>query len=215
MRKITKKTISAREFATILNVNPYETSWELLERKIEKKHPFFGNIFTDHGKAFEETALNLYKKVSNNNIRPHTGLVKHPKYDWITGIPDAITENNCLVEVKCPYNKDFKELQNVTDVPLHYWIQCQVYMEILNIECCHYTELYILPGSRKDGSQGNITFIPITRDRKWWKDSLPKIIEYKKEMDLWVEKGNLNEHPIRMEENKWVDKLLNIDSNLN
>lgn len=40
--------INASDFATILGVNPYQSVYELLEKKIEKKHPFFGNKFTKH-----------------------------------------------------------------------------------------------------------------------------------------------------------------------
>ena len=38
--------INARDFATILNINPYQTPFQLLESKIENKYPFFGNKFT-------------------------------------------------------------------------------------------------------------------------------------------------------------------------
>ena len=46
--KKTKKipNINARDFATILNINPYQNAYQLLEDKIEKKYPFFGNKFT-------------------------------------------------------------------------------------------------------------------------------------------------------------------------
>ena len=123
------KNITARDFPTILGMNPYQTAWELLEEKVENKHPFFGNKFTEHGNKYEDTALLVYCSETNNFLKGNVYNVKHPEYSWVTGRPDAITENNCLVEIKCPYKKSFKKL-TIDNVPRHYWAQCQVYMEI-------------------------------------------------------------------------------------
>lgn len=199
--------ITARDFPTILGINPYQTAWELLEEKVEKKHPFFGNKFTEHGNKYEDTGLYLYCNTTNNLLNDGVYNKKHPEYNWISGRPDGITNNNCLVEVKCPYNKKFRELSSVDDVPKHYWAQCQVYMEMLNIECCHYVEYHVRPGAKVDGSEGQITYIAITRDRKWWEESLPKIIAFKEEMDTYIEKGNLEEHCVRVKEKEWTKKL--------
>lgn len=199
--------ITARNIATILKLNPYETPWQLLENKVEKKYPFFGNVFTEHGNKYEDTALLLYKKMTDNDYNS-VNNIKHRNYNWITGRPDAITTNNCLVEIKCPYKKKYRELLNENDVPIQYWVQCQVYMEMCNIEVCHYVEYFIEPGSPTDGSCGNISYIPICRNRKWWEKSLPKVIKFYDEMNIWLEKKSLDTHPIRIIENEWSEKLL-------
>ena len=198
--------ITARDVPTILGENPYETAWQLLEKKVEKKHPFFGNVFTEHGVKYEDTALLLYNRVTGNFFQESPKNIKHPKYKFVTGRPDAITVNNCVVEIKCPYNKKFRELTVESDVPRHYWVQCQVYMEMLDIEVCHYVECFIDSGSPTDGSVGKISYIAICRNRRWWEDSLPHIIEFNKEMKYWLVKKNLEEHEVRICENKWVSK---------
>ena len=198
--------ITARDIPTIIGENPYETAWILLEKKVEKKHPFFGNKFTEHGINYEDTALLLYNRETGNYFKKDTGNLKHPEYKWITGRPDAVTVNNCLVEIKCPFRKPFREIKNVEDVPRHYWGQCQVYMEMMDIECCHYVECYISPGSPKDGSVGGITYISISRDRKWWKKVLPIVKNFKKEMDSLVKLKSLDEHPIRKQELEWGEQ---------
>ena len=39
--KLKIPNIYARDVATILGINPHQTAYELLEDKIEYKHPFF------------------------------------------------------------------------------------------------------------------------------------------------------------------------------
>ena len=84
----------------------------------------------DRGKAFERRALYLY------SVEHNTKLKKTPfKEDPILpfgGEPDAITEDNVLVEVKCP-----RVLRR--DIPLseRYVVQVQVLMEIFECEESH------------------------------------------------------------------------------
>jgi len=198
--------ISVTNIPTILKQNPYETQWELLESKVEKKHPFFGNVFTEHGCKYEDTALMLYSKLTNNEYKSQINF-KHKDYTWISGRVDAITTNNCLVEIKCPYRKKFKDLLTEDDVPKHYWIQCQVYMEMCNIEICHYVEFFIEPNSPTDGSVGQISYVPICRNRKWWSENIEKIVKFYEEMNYWIEKKSLDTHPIRVTENEWSAKI--------
>jgi len=54
--KIKIPKINARDFATILGLNPYQTAFELLENKIENKHCFYEiNLLN--------TEINLKKKL--------------------------------------------------------------------------------------------------------------------------------------------------------
>ena len=202
--------ITARDIPTILGENPYETPWELLQKKVEKKYPFFGNKFTEHGVKYEDTALVLYHNETGNYFQEESKNLKHREYKWITGRPDAVTVNNCLVEIKCPYKKDFREMKNEDDIPRHYWGQCQVYMEMMDIECCHYVECYIAPGSAVDGSAGKISYVPVCRNRKWWKESLPIVKKFYKEMNKWLEKKSLDEHPARIVEKEWETEIQKI-----
>ena len=90
---MTKKipNINARDFPTILGINPFQSAFELLENKIEGKHLFFGNKFTDHGNKYEQTALDLYEKQTGNKVDSTQKTHKHPEYEWITGRYDGLT----------------------------------------------------------------------------------------------------------------------------
>jgi hypothetical protein len=82
--------INARDFASILNINPYQTIFQLLESKVEKKYPFFGNKFTEHGVKYEKLALEVYQKTTGNNVNTEQTNCKHPQYNFITGRTDGI-----------------------------------------------------------------------------------------------------------------------------
>jgi putative phage-type endonuclease len=83
--------INARDFATILNINPYQTPFQLLEQKIENKYPFFGNKFTEHGNKYEKIALEVYETNTGNKVEIQQKSIKHNNYDWITGRIDGLT----------------------------------------------------------------------------------------------------------------------------
>ena len=221
---MTKKipNITARDFATILNVNPFQTPFQLLETKIENKHKFFGNKFTDHGIKYEKLAIKTYEIFTGNIVDSEQKNTKHVEFDWITGRYDGITsitekptkkrkrsalENSekCIIEIKCPLKKDRIELLTLDTIPIYYWTQCQVYMNMLGCETTHYVEYYIEPNAHEN--TGKLYLINVKINRKWWDESLPKIFQFYNEIKIYCEKGNLDEHPVRIAEIEWENNL--------
>ena len=221
--------INARDFATILNVNPYQTPFQLLEQKIENKYPFFGNKFTEHGNRYEHQALKTYEIQSGNSVDKDQKNIKHPEYSWITGRLDGITEitnnkkrkrsstpstsskkqktsKNCVVEIKCPLKKDRTEPLTLDNIPIYYWTQCQVYMNMIDCDIAHYVEYYIEPDA--DENQGKLYYIDVPIDKQWWENSIPKIKLFHDEVKKYKECGNLDSHPVRIEEKKWEELFL-------
>lgn len=220
MKKI--PNINARDFAIILDLDPYMTSYELLENKVENKHPFFGNKFTDHGIKYERIALNMFEKETNNIVDDKQSNIKHSQYSWITGRVDGVLKNEKyidenkhkkrkinykIVEVKCPYKLDRDKNIYLTEdtMPKHYWAQCQVYMEMMNIDETIYIEFYIKPDASEDS--GKLYYTTVKRDKQWWEDSLPKIQLFYEEMVKYCNIGSLETHPIRIAENIWKNNL--------
>ena len=228
--KKTKKipNINARDFATILNINPYQNAYQLLEDKIEKKYPFFGNKFTEHGLKYEKSAIKVYEKVTGNEVDSEQTNIKHSDYEWITGRVDGIIEkrktasnnskkrkrddyeniyNNCILEIKCPLKDDRTIPLTEENMPKYYWTQCQVYMNMLDYDVTHYVEYYIDPECNDDLS-GSLHYITIKRDYEWWNENLPKIILFREELKKYHELGSLDTHPVRIEENKWKNLFM-------
>ena len=212
-------TITARDFASILNANPYETPYECLKSKIEKKM-FYGNKFTEHGNKYEKFAIKMYEKQTGNVVDTQQFNCKHPDYEWITGRVDGTTvlnkqgpkqkkrklntNINCIVEIKCPMKKREEPL-TVDNMPLYYWMQCQVYMNMFNYDITHYVEFYIEPDSNIE--TGELYYIEITRDKKWWNKVISTIKLFYEEVIKYYELGSLETHPIRLKEKEWSNKF--------
>lgn len=270
MKKI--PNINARDFATILNLNPYQSPFQLLESKVEKRHPFYGNKFTEHGNKYENLALQKYSQLTGNIVNSKQKNIKHPDFSWITGRMDGIVnisqndtdsinnndidetneiiheivndivdnvesseslhckkrkrpstkfkpnkkrkvsspeininDKHIVVEVKCPLNKQIKDLENINDVPKHYWSQVQVYMNMMNSDIAHYVEFHIQPDAPED--TGIIKFVPLEKDEVWWNENLPKIVSFYDEVKKYCELGSLDSHPVRIAEKQWIDSL--------
>lgn len=225
--------INARDFGTILNLNPYQTPFNLLEEKIEKKFPFFGNKFTEHGNRYEQVAIDNYSSVMGIKVDSIQKNIKHPEYEWITGRCDGIIssednnsskkitskkrkitdecvdkkiDNNIrILEIKCPLKKNRSEPLTLENIPKYYWSQCQVYMNMINCEKTHYVEFYIEPNACE--KSGVLHYIEIERDYKWWNESLPKIRSFYEEIKKYHELGSLDTHPVRIAETKWMNNL--------
>lgn len=212
--KIKLPNITARDFATILGLNPYQTAFQLLESKIEKKNMFFGNKFTEHGNKYEKEAIIKFSKKTGLNVISEQQNIIHPKYNWISGRVDGIVneevyekvkrkrkrkEIQYILEVKCPLKEDREEELSEENIPIYYWIQCQVYMNMLDIKYTYYVEYYV---------PDKLYYIKIERDNDWWNNNISKIEKYYNEMIKYAVKGNLDEHPIKKEECKWINKIL-------
>ena len=209
--------INARDFATILGLNPYQTAYELLEDKIEKKHLFFGNKFTDHGIRYENLAIKSFEKYIGLCINDEQVKVTHSEHNWITGRLDGILQEEeekggkrkrykqlCVIEVKCPLKDDRVDELNEDNVPIQYWCQCQVYMNLIDCDFAYYIEYYIKPND--DPKNAKLYTVKIRRNKDWWNVSLPKIILFYEEIKFYHEKKSLDTHPVRITENKWKNK---------
>lgn len=218
--------INARDFGTILNLNPYQTPFNLLEEKIEKKFPFFCNKFTEHGNRYEQVAINNYVKNTGNKVDSIQTNAKHPEYEWITGRCDGIiikgdtkkvkkrkisevyeinedisVKEKRIIEIKCPLKKNRSEPLTLENIPKYYWSQCQVYMNMFDCDKTHYVEFYIEPNASE--TSGILHYIEIERDYEWWEKSLPRIKSFYEEIKKYHELGSLDTHPVRIIEKEW------------
>ena len=69
----------------------------------------------------------------------------------------------------------------------------------------HYVEFYIEPDS--DIESGELYYIEIIRDNKWWNKVIPRIKIFYEEVIKYYELGSLETHPIRLKEKEWENKL--------
>ena len=196
-------SITARDWATILGENKYETAWTLLEKKVENKHRFFGNTATQHGQKFEKEAIETYEFFTNTKVDSEFKNLKHKDYEFLTGRPDGLSDSQAVVEIKCPQKR--RQNLKLEDIPRQYWAQCQVYMEMMNREVAHYVEYYC----NEDTGEHNLQYVAIVRDRQWFKNSIPIIQKFHDEIKHYCDLGNLDQHPIRLCQTAWENNLKN------
>jgi len=132
--------LTASDAASAIGVNKYETPHQLLLRKCGKGPVFTGNEATRHGEKYEDEARILYEE-RHNEVVHELGLCPHPKYSFLGGSPDGVSESGKLVEIKCPMMRDIDG-----SVPEHYMPQLQFYMFIANVDFCYFSNLF---GNRK------------------------------------------------------------------
>lgn len=129
--------LTATDIPTILGVNPYQTSDELILRKLGKSEKFEGNVFTQWGNTFEDVAMfRVYKKlfdVSSEIIQ--VGLVDHPTIPFLGASPDFILPQGKLVEIKCPFKRHVCGV-----VPDHYYPQVQLQLEVCDLDIADFFE---------------------------------------------------------------------------
>lgn len=84
------------------------------------------------------------------------GRIVHPTRSNLAASADGIIEDGehkqqigRLVEIKCPYSRSIGG-----EIPLDYWVQMQIQMEVTDIDECEYVETEII--SRKPNQEGPV-----------------------------------------------------------
>ena len=126
--------ISSRTLGSLLGKSPWTDKWETFMKIIKPHDPKNACM---HGIKYENDAIEMYKVVSGNkNVTIDKKTHRHNKYKYITGQVDGIVNlesgERVILEIKCPYSEKFDPVN--FDVKSLYWIQMQVYMEILDIK---------------------------------------------------------------------------------
>ena len=131
-----KEKVSKQKF-----LNPYKScGHHILEKVDPSLSPRFSNTLTAWGTKHEDTVKQIYKEKTGYDIID-VGFYMHDKYNFIGASPDGLIKQipKC-VEIKCPKARKF----NKNDpVPLVYWCQMQLQMEVIDLDECIYIECYL------------------------------------------------------------------------
>ena len=149
------KLLTASQISSVLNNNIYESSYELFTKKIydlimhniDNNHihnNYIHNKYTEWGNKFESVAIKFYEFIKKEKVK-EIGLVPHPIYKWLGASPDGLILSGNLLEIKCPVKRKISG-----EIPLPYWIQMQIQMEVCNINNCDYLECSFYEYKNKD-----------------------------------------------------------------
>jgi putative phage-type endonuclease len=201
--------ITASEISGILDCNIYESRYDILLRKLNPLKDI-SNSTMDWGIMFEPVAVEFYEFIKKTKVYS-LGLVTHNKHKWLGASPDGILLSNKLLEIKCP------KFRNVFGVPLYYWIQMQIQMEVCDIDECDYfacsfheyknIDDYNSDSGHKD-IQGSLTYNSeikyykftdsymetVKRDKKWFHNNVRKLQEFHNKIVYYRNLPNGIEH---------------------
>ena len=119
------------------NFNAYSPRTCAFLEKLNLALPFKGNDATRHGVRFEDTALEVYRQLVNNDTVQSFGLLSHSYVSWLGGSPDGVTNGGIVLEVKCPY---YRWLKKESLYPAYYYPQPQLIMDIVGLEVAHFIQ---------------------------------------------------------------------------
>lgn len=181
--KMRGNMLTASDVATALGQNKYQTPEDLIRKKCGLGEPFLGNEATAWGTKMEPIACEMFEQKYNLKVF-ELGLIPHEKYPWLGGSPDGLTENNCLLEIKCPMRRKIVP----GEVPVHYMAQLQVCMEIMDVESCYFCQYAPFDVTFPAPEVFDVTIVP--RDREWFKKYLPvmdafwkRVLYYREHLD--------------------------------
>lgn len=192
-QRYTKLTSS--DAATVLGTSPYGKPHELLFKKCGyDPKPFTSNVATLHGQKYEDTAIELYCRITgkvNYNFGcicytdVHNVFENYNKdYDFLAGSPDGIAESllnteeePVLLEVKCPYRRPIKDGY----IPEYYYPQVQLNLFICDLKIADFIEF--CPKTNK------LNIVRIAKDMKWINENTPMLINFWKDVIKYREIG--------------------------
>jgi len=88
------------------------------------------------GVMYEPVAQALYSAFNAGVPVYEFGLLKHPSVAHLGASPDGITDLGVMLEIKCPWRRRIDE----GNVPLQYYHQIQIQLEVCGLEECDYFE---------------------------------------------------------------------------
>lgn len=169
---IRKTLVTASIGAAALGIPPY-ASFSGCPREASIRQTvegtFKGSVATRHGQKYEDHVRDIFSSIMGKRVY-ELGLIRHVDVhgpetgglDWLGVSADGITEHNELVEIKAPYRRTIIP----GEVPHHYWPQCQLQMECLDVDVCYFIEWQ--PEWLAHDGREVINIVPIERDRAWW-----------------------------------------------
>lgn len=162
-REFRKSHITATDATVILGVSKWKTPRQLYNEKT-----YIGTFPSDtsdrmqRGIDLEPIARACYEKKVNTQFTPKV-VVK----EWAMASLDGISDNNQIVEIKCPGKKDH-EIATLGNVPQHYYPQLQHQMYVCDAEKVDYFSF--------DGNDGVI--VEVVRNETYIKNMIEKELEF-------------------------------------
>ena len=116
----------------------------LIRDKIHPKPVQVSSSSLEHGNLFESVARRFYEILRQCESVEEYGCIRHADIPFIGASPDgAVTDSNSfcygrLLEIKVPKSRELCIHERY--IPIAYWEQMQIQMEVTGLPCCDYLE---------------------------------------------------------------------------
>lgn len=182
-----KKLLTASEIPAVLELSPYISKYDLFQKKLEGLlsdvvPDEISNEAMEWGQIHEPLAKEYYGSMPLANgprVVHEVGLIKHPTYSFIGASPDGLvqtikkTNDWWLLEIKCPFKRDFHDQEKT--IPLYIWVQIQIQLEVCDLPFCHLLQCKYDQRSKLERRK----LSTIKRDTKWFNTiALPEIRDF-------------------------------------
>lgn len=124
--------------------NQYSDLDEVVLRKCNMVGGFNGNVATEWGSKYEPIAQTFYENLNKKDLLEF-GLMIDEENSWLGASPDGITTDGIMLEIKCPLNRPITKI-----VPLSYWIQQQIQMQVCKLDRCDFMDCHFLEYVRRE-----------------------------------------------------------------
>ena len=130
-----KGRVTGSSVGAILGVDPWRSPDDVLRAMVRSHHgadrEFTGNIATEYGNRMEDGARWQYEMETGNTVETASFVMFE---DFLGASPDGYIEHDGLIEIKCPFSKKIKLID---DQP-HYYAQIQTQLFVTGREWCHF-----------------------------------------------------------------------------
>jgi len=110
-----KDKLTSSDAASVLGTNPYSTKTELLYHKCGLEKPFTSNVATLHGQKYEDTAIELYCRITGK-VNHNFGLLCYKDVNLGNyGNSDDSNDSNCVND-----SNDVNDSNNVNERDKNY-----------------------------------------------------------------------------------------------
>lgn len=104
------------------------------------------------GTMFEPIATEIYEDLKKKKVYEF-GLVINEDIKNFGASPDGITEDGCMIEIKCPYKRKIEDGK----IPEKYQYQIQGQLAVCKLKDCDYVECEFVSYETKEEFEANIT----------------------------------------------------------
>lgn len=183
------KLLTASDIPAILEVSPFISKFDLFNKKLsglrEEQIIEENNPAIEWGQKYEPIAKEYYQTIPlalGKREVIEVGIITHPKYNFIGASPDGLVKSldnykvpYWLLEIKCPFKRNFHDDERT--IPLYIWSQIQIQLEVCDLPFCHLLQCRY----GENGVLINKKFSTIYRDSIWFKETAYPAIE-----EFWV-----------------------------